>query len=68
MLGVACQGASLVEIVDPLESWGRWDEGATLWYEWVSGLDVLLERRWRHEGSALQVVLAFALHERDLLL
>jgi hypothetical protein len=62
------QGASLVKIVDPLESYDGSDEGAALWYEWVSSLNVLLERRWRCEGSALQVVLAFALHERDLLL
>jgi hypothetical protein len=39
------QGASLVEVVDPLESYGGWNEGVALWYEWVSGLDVLLERR-----------------------
>jgi hypothetical protein len=38
-----------------------------LWYEWVSGLDVLLERRWQCKRFALQVILAFALHERDLL-
>jgi hypothetical protein len=53
MLGVAEPGALLVEIVDPLESCGGWVEGAMLWYEWVSGLDVLLERCWRCEGSAL---------------
>jgi hypothetical protein len=61
------QGASLVEVVDPLESCGGWNKGAAMWYEWVSGLDVLLERRWQCGQSALQVVLAFALHERDLL-
>jgi hypothetical protein len=38
-------GPSLVEVVDPLENYGGWNEGATLWYEWVSGLDALLERR-----------------------
>jgi hypothetical protein len=62
------QRASLIEIVDPLESSGWWNEGVVLWLEWVSGLNVLLERRWWCEGSALQVVLAFALYERDLLL
>jgi hypothetical protein len=66
-LELCSQGASLVEVVDPLESCGGWNEGVALWYEWVSGLDVLLERRWRCRWSALQVVLAFALHERDLL-
>jgi hypothetical protein len=45
MLGVVETGASLVEVVDPLESYGGWNEGAALWYDWVSGLDVLLERR-----------------------
>jgi hypothetical protein len=68
MLGVAEPRASLIEIVDPLESYSGWNEEATLWYEWVSDLDVLLERHWRCEGYVLQVVLAFALHERDLLI
>jgi hypothetical protein len=62
------QKTLLVEIVDPLGSGGWWNEGAALWLEWVSGLNVLLETRWRCEGSALQVVLAFALYEHDLLL
>jgi hypothetical protein len=39
------------------------DEGPTLRYEEVSGWDALLEGR-----SVLQVMLAFALHERDFLL
>jgi hypothetical protein len=62
------QRTSLVEIVDPLESGGWWNKGAALRLEWVSFLNVLLERRWRCRGSTLQVVLAFALYERDLLL
>jgi hypothetical protein len=36
------QGASLVEVVDPLESYSGWNKGAALWYEWVFGLYVLL--------------------------
>jgi hypothetical protein len=39
------------------------DEGPTLRYEEVSSWDALLEER-----SVLQVMLAFALHERDFLL
>jgi hypothetical protein len=33
MLGVVELGASLIEVVDPLESCDVWNEGATLWYE-----------------------------------
>jgi hypothetical protein len=53
MLGVAEPGASLVKVVDPLESCDWWDERATLWYAWVSILDVLLERCWRCGWAAL---------------
>jgi hypothetical protein len=67
-LELRSQGALLVKVVDPLESCNGWNEGATLWYEWVSGLNALLERRWRCKRSTLQVVLALALYERDLLL
>jgi hypothetical protein len=38
-------------------------EGPALRYEWVFDWDALLEGR-----SVLQIVLAFALHERDFLL
>jgi hypothetical protein len=62
-----CPGASLVEVVDPLKSYDWWNERVALWYQWVSGLDVLLERCWWCGRATLQVVLAFALHERDLL-
>jgi hypothetical protein len=61
------QGASLVEVVDPLKRCDWWDERVALWYEWVSDLDVLLERCWRCGWAALLVALTFALHERDLL-
>ena len=40
-----------------------WSEGPALRYEWVFGWDAPLEGR-----SVLQIVLAFALHERNLLL
>jgi hypothetical protein len=36
------QGAALVEVVDPLESYGGWNKWVMLWYEQVSGLYVLL--------------------------
>jgi hypothetical protein len=42
-LELRSQGASLIEVVDPLESCGVRNEGAALWYEWVSDLDALLE-------------------------
>jgi hypothetical protein len=51
-----------------MEGGSWWNEGAALELECVSGLNVLLERRWRCEGSALQVLLAFTLHEREHLL
>jgi hypothetical protein len=57
------QGASLIKVVDALESCGMRDEGPALGYEYVSGWDALLEG-W----VVLQIVLAFALYERDLLL
>jgi hypothetical protein len=38
------QRTSLVEIVDPLEIGTWWNEGVALWLDWVSGLNVLLER------------------------
>jgi hypothetical protein len=44
-LGVAKPGASLIKVVDPLESCDMRDEGPTLRYELVSGWDALLEGR-----------------------
>jgi hypothetical protein len=57
------QGASLIKVVDPLESCDMQREGPALRYEWVFGWDAPLEG-W----SVLQIVLAFALHEHDFLL
>jgi hypothetical protein len=62
-LELRSQGASLIKVVDALESCGMRDEGPTLGYEQVSGWRALLEGR-----AMLQVMLAFTLHERDLLL
>ena len=43
-LELRSQGASLIEVIDPLESCGVRNERAAMWYEWFSGLDALLER------------------------
>jgi hypothetical protein len=56
------QGASLIKVVDPLESCDMRSEGPALRYEWVFDWDAPLEGR-----SVLQIVLAFALHEHDFL-
>jgi hypothetical protein len=44
------------------------NKGGTLWYEWVTGVDALLEGCLRCKQSMLQIVLALALHELNLLL
>jgi hypothetical protein len=62
-LELQSQGALLIEVIDTLESCGVRNERAAMWYEWVSGLDALLEG-W----SVLQIVLALALHEHDYLI
>jgi hypothetical protein len=62
-LKLRSQGASLIQVVDPLEGGDMRDEGPALRYEEFSGWDTLLEGR-----SVLQVMLAFTLHERNFLL
>jgi hypothetical protein len=62
-LELRSQRASLIKVVDALESCGMRDEGPALGYEYVSGWDALLEGQ-----AVLQIMLAYALHKRDLLL
>jgi hypothetical protein len=57
------QGAPLIKVVDALECCGVWDEGSALRDEEVSDRRALLEGR-----VVLQIMLAFALHECNLLL
>jgi hypothetical protein len=61
-LQVRCQGASLVKVVDALESCGARDGVSVLRDEQVFNLCAMLVG-W----AMMQVELAFALHERDLL-
>jgi hypothetical protein len=62
-LQVRRQGTSLVKVVDTLECCGVWDDGSALRNEQVFEWCALLEG-W----ALLQTKLAFALHERNLLL
>jgi hypothetical protein len=62
-LQVRCQGTSLVKVVDALESCGARDGVSVLRDEHVFDLCALLVG-W----AVMRVELAFALHERDLLL
>jgi hypothetical protein len=57
------QGTPLIEVVDALECCGVQDEGSALRNEYVSDWRALLEGR-----VVLQIMLAFVLHERNLLL